>query len=377
MCGLYSGQSVHTIHALRLYDDFMMICTKCLTFHSFLFLKPSHPTLPPTDSQEYINGTPESICQQAADDGADDALCGAQSDCASCTATTLTGGDATCQWYAGASYCAAGCGMEGCGSTTCDACALDGLCLDPSGACRGVGAEWFLDDGCTKCTCAGPPSGSFCVNGCLEELPPSESNPNLSVVKEGPGCDGTTVDVTCTLMGDDSTACHEYLPADSSECTVEVKYSYNARQVAPPTNVILASVLRERDDSYHGSPRAYVEGRWGQNLTPTSMASYEMNSWEGEYVNFCLRDIKPPTTLEFKTDVCTATATYELVQSADVVAQLPAAPVTVASAEPLVPTDGKTTDVLDEDGTSAAATNGASTVRFSTIFAVGAVLMVW
>ena len=107
------------------------------------------------------------------------------------------------------------------------------------------------------------------------------------------------------------------------------------------------------------------------------MASYEMNSWEGEYVNFCLRDIKPPTTLELKTDVCTATATYELIQSADVVAQLPAAPVTIASAEPLVPTDGETTDVLDEDGTSAAATNGASMVRFSTIFAVGAVLMVW
>lgn len=103
-----------------------------------------------------------------------------------------------------------------------------------------------------------------------------------------------------------------------------------------------------------------------------------MNSWEGEYVNFCLRDIKPSTTLEFKTDVCTATATYELIQGADVVAQLPAAPVTIAGAEPLVPTDGKTTDVLDEDGTSAAATNGASAVRFLATFAtVGAVLMVW
>jgi hypothetical protein len=105
------------------------------------------------------------------------------------------------------------------------------------------------------------------------------------------------------------------------------------------------------------------------------MASYEMSSWEGEYVNFCLRDVKAPTTLEFKTEVCTATATYELIQSADVVAQLPAAPVTVASAEPRVPTDGKTTDVLDEDGTSAA---GALTVRFVTVVvAVGGVLVAW
>ena len=348
----------------------MVVCATYLTFYSFPATSP-----PPTDSQEYINGTPESICQQAADDGADDALCGAQADCASCTTTTLTDGTQTCQWYADANYCAAGCGMDGCGSTTCDACALDGLCSDPSWSCRDVGAEWFLDDGCTKCTCAGPPNGAFCVNGCLKDESFDESNPNLSVVREGPGCDGTTVDVTCTIMGDDATACHEYLPADSSECTVEVKYSYQARQVAPPQNVILTSVLRERSDSYHGSPRPYVEGRWGQNLTPTSMASYEMNSWEGEYVNFCLRDVKDPTILEFKTDVCTVTATYELIQGADVVAQLPAAPVTVASAEPLVPTDGKTTDVLDEDGTSAA---GALTVRFVTVLVtVGGILIAW
>ena len=229
------------------------------------------------------------------------------------------------------------------------------------------------------CTCM--EEGVACVGCPLLQLPTDEYS-NLSISQEGADCSGITVDVACNIMGDDDTACQDYLPSNSGECTVEVKYSYMAKQVAPPQNAILTSVMRVRSDSYHGSPRNFVENRWGDNLTPTSKASYEMSSWEGEFVNFCLRDVKPSTTFEFKTDVCTTTARYELIQGADLVTQLPAAPVSTASAAPLVPSDGETSDALEEGGgggggTSAAGGGGASTLRFLTVFAIGGMLMAW
>ena len=269
----------------------------------FYFFCTNFPSLP-TDSQEFINGTPEAICQQAENDGADDELCSMQSDCGSCTGTTLSDGASTCQWFSTDGpdgYCAAGCNMMGCGVTTCDGgnpsvlpeCG-EGLCADPSGACRQPGDEWFLDDACSKCTCM--EEGVACVGCPLQQIPTDEGS-NLSISQEGINCGGVTMDVTCTIMGDDSTACHEYLPSNSTECTVEVNYSYMVRQEAPPQNAILTSVIRQREDSYHGSPRNFVENRWGENLTPTLMATYEMSSWEGEFVNFCLKNIKPPTVL--------------------------------------------------------------------------------
>ena len=309
-----------------------------------------------------------------------------QSDCGSCTGTTLSDGTSTCQWFSTDGpdgYCAAGCGMMGCGVTTCDGgtpsvlpeCG-EGLCADPSGACRQPGDEWFLDDACSRCTCM--EEGVACVGCPLQQIPTDEGS-NLSISQEGINCGGVTMDVTCNIMGDDSTACHEYLPTNSSECTVEVKYSYMVRQEAPPQNAILTSVIRTRDDSYHGSPRNFVENRWGENLTPTMMATYEMSSWEGEFVNFCLKNIKPPTAFEFKTDVCTTTGTYELTPGPEIWNNLPDALATVASAEPLIPSDGETTEgVNGKASTSAAATStGTCTVRFFTVFAIAGMMMAW
>ena len=329
----------------------------------------------PTDSQEFINGTPEAICQQAETDRADDELCGMQSDCGSCTGTTLSDGTSTCQWFATDGtdgYCAAGCDMMGCGVTTCEC--GDGLCADPSGACRQPGDEWFLDDACSKCTCM--EEGVACVGCPLQQIPVEEGF-NLYISQEGLNCNGVTMDVTCNIMGDDSTACHEYLPTNSTECTVEVKYSYMVKQVAPPQNALLGSVIRQREDSYHGSPRNFVENRWGENLTPTMMAFYEMSSWEGEFVNFCLKNVNPPTIFEFKTDVCTTTATYELTPGPEIWNNLPDAPATVASAEPMIPSDGETTERDNGKSATSGASTEASAIRFFTIFAIGGMLMAW
>lgn len=324
-------------------------------------------------SQEYINGLPKDICKQAKDDADNDNLCAKEKDCASCTNTFLKDKVSTCQWFSDGGFCAAGCGMTGCGDTHCCG---DNPCVDPSGACRLPGDDWFSEDD-SWCQCE-EVNGEV-VLGCVGKPVTVEPTPNLSIDQAGTNCNGVTVDLTCTIMDDaNQTACHEYVPSDSEGCEVEVKYSYMASQVAPPLNAILTSVVRSREDSYHGSERKFVENRWGENLTPTMMATYGMKSWEGEFVNFCLRDVKPPTVFDFWTDLCKTTATYELTQSDTILDQLPEAPATVAGAEPKVPGSGETTETFDSgiDGSTSAAQAGASTIHFMTVLAIGGIFLV-
>ena len=107
------------------------------------------------------------------------------------------------------------------------------------------------------------------------------------------------------------------------------------------------------------------------------MATYEMSSWEGEFVNFCLKNIKPATVFEFKTDVCTTTGTYELTPGPEIWNNLPDAPTTIASAEPKIPRDGEIREGVNGKFSTSAAATGASTIRFFTVFAIGGMLMAW
>eukprot|EP00562_Extubocellulus_spinifer_P035737 CAMPEP_0178700810 /NCGR_PEP_ID=MMETSP0699-20121125/11892_1 /TAXON_ID=265572 /ORGANISM="Extubocellulus spinifer, Strain CCMP396" /LENGTH=470 /DNA_ID=CAMNT_0020347209 /DNA_START=71 /DNA_END=1483 /DNA_ORIENTATION=+ len=240
-------------------------------------------------------------------------------------------------------------------------------CTGPDGMCYAVGEEWTLEDGCSVCTCV--EDGGECV-GCPPVVLPETGN--TVVEQEGDDCNGINVEVGCVLMSDEDVACADYVPTDGSGCNVEVKYTYYARQAAPPTDVILTSVIRTRDDSDHGSPRDIAGNRWGQNLTPTPMAFYELTSWEGEFVNFCDKSIKPPTVFEFMTDVCTTTATYTL-QKPDT--PFEGAPI-ATPASGGGPMDGMTVDKLESGMDDTSSASGA-TIRFLSIVAVGAVFMMW
>lgn len=325
---------------------------------------------------------------QADMDKADDELCSGMTNCTSCVDAVLSDGESTCQWFAmdgDNGYCGSGCGMDGCGATACPTTLPEEdmepgtpvvlpeceVCTGTDGMCYGVGEEWFMEDGCAKCTCDDEEGSLSCVGCPLEILP--ETGTNLIVEQEGADCGGIALKVGCVLMSDETIACEDYAPTSNEGCNIEVKYTYYARQEAPPTDVILTSIIRTREDSFHGSPRDIADNRWGQNLTPTSMAYYELNSWEGEFHNFCLRSIPPPTIFEFMTDACTTTATYTIVAQDLSFVPRP----TIQSGEEMVPADGTTVEKLEggmDDMTSSAS---GLTIRFVSVVAVGGMFMMW
>ena len=63
----------------------------------------------------------DEICAQAYRDEADAKICHSKDSCESCTATVLSDGINTCQWFhQDVTYCGSECSWDGCGTKTCE-----------------------------------------------------------------------------------------------------------------------------------------------------------------------------------------------------------------------------------------------------------------
>ena len=82
---------------------------------------------------------------------------------------------------------------------------------------------------------------------------------NTKLEQEGTDCNGISVEVACVLKNNETIPCEDYAPTSSEECTPQIKYTYFVRQEAPPTDVILNSIIRTRNGSPSGDTREFGE----------------------------------------------------------------------------------------------------------------------
>ena len=226
-------------------------------------------------------------------------------------------------------------------SVPCDACEAP----DMPGTFYCVGDNFLVGEGsdsCASCTCDDA-DGAI---GCVSCNPPSIEVEDESKQDE---C-SVTVDVGCVMMDNEAIDCNDYVPNTPEGCSKQVKFTYSIDQQAPPLNIVLESIYRYRETSPFGSPRAYSEDKWGTDLTPFEMQYYKLNSWEGEYVDFCVPTLIE-TTLEYKTSCATTSDTY-LLETTDV---FPGQALPMSAEEP-TPEDGEVNvDFFTGDDTTSAA----------------------
>ena len=217
-----------------------------------------------------------------------------------------------------------------------------------------VGDSFFVDEGsgsCASCTCDDADGAIGCVscNPPSIEIPDEDESKQEDTVGTSEAC-SVTVDVGCVLMDDESIDCSDYVPNTPEGCSKQVKFTLQIDQQAPPLDIMLESIYRYRDTSPFGNPRAYSENKWGTNLTPYEMQFYTLNTWEGEYVNFCV-PTSIETALEYKTSCGTTSDTYVL-ETTDV---FPGQAMPMSAEEP-APEDGEVNvDFLVGDDTTSAA----------------------
>ena len=252
----------------------------------------------------------------------------------------------------------------------CDACEAP----DMPGTFYCVGDTFLVDEGsdsCASCTCDDADGAIGCVscNPPSVEMPDEDETKEEDTVSTSEEC-SVTVNVGCVLMDDESMDCNEYIPTSPDNCDKQVKFTLQIDQQAPPLNIMLESIYRYRETSAFGNPRSYSEDKWGTNLTPFEMQYYKLNTWEGEYVNFCV-PTSIETTLEYKTSCATTSDTYVL-ETTDV---FPEQTVPFSAVTP-TPEDGEVNVdfLVGDDTTSDAAAFKASFLLAS---AGALVMMFW
>ena len=227
-------------------------------------------------------------------------------------------------------------------------------CEDPDqpGMLYCVGDRFVIIDegsgGCASCECDDE-DGAI---GCVPCNPPSIAAEGDEAKEDDKEC-SVTANVGCVLMDNESIDCNEYVPNTPENCEKQVKFTLEIDQQAPPLDIMLESIYRYRVTSPFGTPRAYSEDKWGTNLTPFEMQYYKLNTWEGEYVNFCV-PTTIETTLEYKTSCATTSATYVL-QTIDVF------PGQAGLAKMLLPDDGEVRVAFFKDGDTTSSAVGMST----------------
>ena len=286
-------------------------------------------------------------------------------------------------------------GSDSCASCTCDdadgaigcvSCNPPSIEVPPDQKCNAceapdmpgtfycVGDTFIIDEGsdsCASCTCDDADGAIGCVscNPPSIEMPSEDESKQEDTVGTSEEC-SVTVDVGCILMDDESIDCNDYVPNTPEGCSKQVKFTLQIDQQAPPLDIMLESIYRYRDTSPFGNPRAYSENKWGTNLTPYEMQFYTLNSWEGEYVNFCV-PTSIETTLEYKTSCATTSDTYVL-ETTDV---FPGQALPMSAEEP-APEDGEVNvDFLVGDDTTSAAIVASVPMFVMTVAGIGAFIM--